>query len=283
MTKGLDVWFREVHKDGIAVGVRVTGYPYTAQTPFQRIDIIDTALLGKTLLLDGVFMLTDKDEFIYHDMLVHIPMFTHPEPRSVLIVGGGDGGSVREVVRHPSVERIEMVELDRMVVEACKTHFPALTCALDDPRLTIHYADGIEFVKGRHEEYDVILVDSTDPIGPAIGLFSESFYADCHRALKPGGVLTAQIGSPFFDAPEIKQILGNMAASFPIALPYTASVPTYPGGYWCFGIGSKGPDPRKAPPRERYEAAAGKFLYYNPEIHEASFVLPNYFREALEG
>ncbi len=281
MTKGLDVWFREVHRDGVAVGVRVTGYPFRGESRYQKIDVIDTALFGKVLLLDGVFMLTDKDEFIYHDVLVHVPMFTHPDPRSVLIIGGGDGGSVREVVRHPSVERIEMVELDEKVVETCREHFPALTCALDDPRLTIHYTDGIEFVKHKKAEYDVILVDSTDPVGPALGLFTESFYADCHRALKEGGVLTAQIGSPFFDAPDIAEILGNLGASFPIALPYTASVPTYPGGYWCFGFGSRGPDPRVGPPDERLRAVEGDFEYYNPEIHRASFVLPNYFRRAL--
>lgn len=281
MNQPFDLWFREVHRDGYAVGVRVTGYPYSGRSRYQKIDVVETALLGKVLLLDGIFMLTEKDEFIYHDMLIHIPLFTHPNPRSVLIIGGGDGGSAREVLRHPTVERVEMVELDEKVVEVCKEHFPSLTCALDDPRLTIHYTDGIEFVKGKTAEYDAVIVDSTDPIGPALGLFSESFYADCHRALREDGVLSAQIGSPFFDAPDIRNILGNLGASFPIALPYTASVPTYPGGFWAFGFGSKGPDPRKAPDPQRVAALSGGFRYYNPQIHTASFVLPTYFVEAL--
>ncbi|GAB4254578.1 MULTISPECIES: spermidine synthase [Deferrisoma] len=283
MTQPVDLWFREVHREGYAIGVRVTGYPYSGESRYQKIDVVDTALMGKVLLLDGIFMLTEKDEFIYHDMLVHVPLFTHPNPRSVLIIGGGDGGSAREALRHPTVERVDMVELDEKVVEVCKEYFPTLTCSLDDPRLTIRYEDGIEFVKGKAGQYDVVIVDSTDPIGPAVGLFSKSFYADCHRALRDDGVLTAQIGSVFFDGKEIRNILGNLKASFPWVRPYIASVPTYPGGAWSFGFASKGPNPLDGPDAKRVAAMDGGFRYYNPEIHTACFTLPTYFREAIGG
>ncbi|RMG86290.1 MAG: spermidine synthase, partial [Candidatus Dadabacteria bacterium] len=191
--------------------------------------------------------------------------------------------SAREVLRHPTVERVDMVELDEKVVEVCKEYFPTLTCSLDDPRLTIHYEDGIEFVKGKAGQYDVVIVDSTDPIGPAVGLFSKSFYADCHRALRDQGLLTAQIGSVFFDGKEIRDILGNLKASFPWVRPYIASVPTYPGGAWSFGFASKGPNPLDGPDPKRVAAMEGGFRYYNPETHTACFTLPTYFREAIGG
>ncbi|GAB4256588.1 MAG: polyamine aminopropyltransferase [Deferrisomatales bacterium] len=278
---GLDLWFQETHKDQIAFSVRVTGYLWSGKSEFQTLDVIDTEAFGRVLLLDGLFMTTEKDEFIYHEMIAHVPLFSHPAPRRVLVIGGGDGGTVREAVRHPTVEQVDLVEIDRLVVEKSREFLPTIACALDDPKVRVHYEDGIRWVQGHADTYDVIVVDSTDPIGPAVGLFSEAFYADCRKALTADGVLTAQTESPFFDREEVTFIYGNLRKVFPDARPYTASIPTYPGGYWCFAFASKGPDPLDGPDPERYRPLGEELKYYNPEIHRAAFALPTYFRKLL--
>ncbi len=278
---GLDLWFREIHKDEIAFSVRVKDVLWRGRSAFQTLDVLDTEMFGRVLLLDGLFMTTERDEFIYHEMIVHVPLSSHPEPRRVLVIGGGDGGTVREVLRHPSVERVDLVEIDRLVVEKSREFLPTIACALDDPKVSIHYEDGIRWVRDRAGAYDAILVDSTDPVGPAVGLFAAEFYADCHRALRDGGVLSAQTESPFFDREEVASIYGNLRQAFPNARPYTAAIPTYPGGYWCFAWASRGPEPTPERIQDRYERLGGGLKYYNPEIHDAAFVLPNYFRDLV--
>lgn len=280
----LDLWFREVHKNQISFGVRVKGYLWSGESRYQRLDVVDTEAFGRVLLLDGLFMTTEKDEFIYHEMLTHTPLFTHPAPRRVLVIGGGDGGTVREALRHPGVEHVDLVEIDELVVEKSREYLPSISCSLGDPRVHIHFEDGIEWVRNRTDSYDVILVDSTDPIGPAVGLFSEPFYADCRTALTRDGVLAAQTESPFFDREEVRFIYGNLRKAFPSVWTYTAAIPTYPGGYWCFALCSKGPIPLEGPGPERFgglDSEGASLRYYNPAIHRAAFALPNYVRDLV--
>ena len=278
----LDLWFREQHKDQIALSIRAKGYLWSGRSEYQSLDVLDTEMFGRVLLLDGVIMTTERDEFIYHEMISHVPLFSHPEPRRVLVIGGGDGGTVREAVKHPTVERVDLVEIDRLVVEKSRELLPTIAGALDHPKVRIHYEDGIRWVTEHHNHYDVIIVDSTDPVGPAVGLFSPTFYRDCARALTDRGILSAQSESPFFDRDEVRAIYANLGQTFPLAKPYTASVPTYPGGYWCFAFATKDAAQCAAPEQRRY-AAVGPLRYYNPEIHSAAFVLPNYVRELLGG
>jgi spermidine synthase len=279
----LDLWFREPHKEQIALSLRTKGTLWSGHSEHQSLDVLDTEMFGRVLVLDGVIMTTERDEFIYHEMIAHVPLFSHPEPRRVLVIGGGDGGAVREAVKHPSVERVDLVEIDRLVVEKSREFLPGIAAALDHPRVQIHYADGIRWVAEHADHYDVIVVDSTDPVGPAVGLFSPAFYRDCARALTERGVLSAQSASPFFDREEVRSIYANLRQAFPVARPYTASVPTYPGGYWCFAYATRQTPGEAAAPSARRCAAVGPLRYYNPEIHAAAFVLPNYVRELLEG
>jgi spermidine synthase len=277
----LDLWFRETHKDNFALSLRIKGLLWHGRSEYQTLDIIDTHAVGRVLLLDGLVMTTERDEFIYHEMISHTPLFTHPAPKRVLVIGGGDGGTVREVVRHPTVARVDLVEIDRLVVEKSREYLPSIASALDNPKTYVHYDDGVQWVKGRPATYDVIVVDSTDPIGPAVGLFSASFYADCHRALTQNGVFSAQTESPFFDRQEVAAIYRSLGETFDDVRPFTASIPTYPGGYWCFALASKGPDPSIGPDPDRFAVFGENLQYYNPEVHRAAFALPNYFRRLL--
>lgn len=277
----LDIWLREAYRNEIAFSVRVTGYLWTGRSKYQTLDIVDTHALGRVLLLDGLFMTTEKDEFIYHEMIAHTPLFTHPSPERVLVIGGGDGGTIREAVKHPSVERADLVEIDSLVIEKSKEFLPTISCALDHPKTRIHCTDGIQWVKDRKGEYDVIIVDSTDPIGPAVGLFSEAFYDDCSRALTPQGVLAAQTESPFFSEDQVRAIHQNLRKVFPQVRAYTAAIPTYPGGFWSFALASKGPDALTGPSPERLAVFGESLKYYNSEIHRAAFALPNYLRRLL--
>jgi len=277
----LDLWVREVHRNQIAFAARATGCLWSGKSEYQTLDVVDTEAFGRVLLLDGLFMTTEKDEFIYHEMIAHTPLFTHPDPRRVLVIGGGDGGTAREAAKHPSVERVDLVEIDRLVVEKSRELLPSIACGLDHPKTSVHCEDGIQWVKTRPSAYDVVIIDSTDPIGPAVGLFSEAFYADCSRALTDGGVLAAQSESPFFNREEVRSIHRNLRAVFPRVHAYTAAIPTYPGGFWSFALASKGPDPLKGPAPERLAVFGDSLKYYNSEVHRAAFALPNYISRLL--
>jgi spermidine synthase len=224
-------------------------------------------------------MLTEAHEFIYHEMLVHVPLFSHPDPRRVLIVGGGDGGTAREVLKHESVKRVDMVEIDEEVVKVSKRYLPDLACELDNPRLKLTFQDAVEFIKDKVELYDIVLVDSTDPIGPGEGLFNRSFYRDVYRSLKANGIISVQSESPFSIAREVPQIFGKLSSVFPAVHLYWCPIPCYPYGTWSFTFGSKDralPQLRRSSAVERMERA---LRYYNREIHRACFILPNFMRE----
>ncbi|EST11238.1 polyamine aminopropyltransferase [Sporolactobacillus laevolacticus] len=280
----MELWFTEEHTDNVTFSIKVDRQIYSGQSEFQRIDIFDSLEFGRFLTLDGYMMLTEKDEFIYHEMIVHVPMAVLPEVKKVLVIGGGDGGAVRELVRYPNVEQIDLVEIDRQVIEACKTYLPQTAGKLDDPRVAIHYADGLKFVRSKKDEYDLIIVDSTDPFGPGEGLFTKEFYGNCYKALTENGAMVNQHESPFYpkDAVAMQRAHKRIIDSFPISRVYQAHIPTYPSGHWLFGFASK-----KYHPIENYDAAAWKALglktkYYNDKIHVGAFALPNYVKELLE-
>lgn len=274
-----EVWFTEQQTPYLGITLKIRKTLHHEVTEYQEIAVHETYQFGRLLTLDGVVQTTECDEFVYHEMMVHVPILTHPRPRRVLVVGGGDGGVVRETLKHPSVEKVTMVEIDRRVIEVSKQYLPNISCGLDDPRVEIVIGDGIEFVKGVRDPYDVAIIDSTDPVGPAIGLFSEDFYASLNPALGPQGVFVAQTESPFSGLERIKAVYSSVKRQFPVARVYLIDVPTYPGGTWAITLGSKGPDPLKASLHGCYELAT---KYYSAEVHHRAFILPPFLKEALE-
>lgn len=278
----MEMWYTEVHREGVRWSLKVKQPVYSAQSDFQRIDIFDTYDFGRVMTLDGLMMVNEKDEFIYHEMIVHVAMATNPGIKRVLVIGGGDGGTVRELVRYPHIEKIDMVEIDELVVTTAKEFLPYTAGGLEDERVTLYYRDGIEFVKGLEGAYDLILVDSTDPIGPGEGLFTREFYADCYKALSGEGILINQKESPFYDhtAHEMKRSHEKIIEIFPVARTYQYHMPSYPSGHWLFGFASKGMDPEDFD-KAAWEALGITTRYYNPEIHRGAFMLPTYVRELL--
>ena len=245
----MNFWFSEAQTPNVKLSIRVDRQLYSGKSEFQRIDVFESPEFGRFLTLDGYMMLTEKDEFIYHEMITHIPMAVHPNVKKVLVIGAGDGGVVRELVRYPEIETIDMVEIDPLVVEVCKKYLPKTACCLDDPRLNIHYEDGLKFIRFCENEYDLIIVDSTDPFGPGEGLFTREFYGNCFKALKEDGIMVNQHESPFYDddAHACQRAHKNIAASFPIHKVYQAHIPTYPSGHWLFGFASKKYHPLRNP------------------------------------
>ncbi len=280
----MDLWFTEKHTKNVRFSIKVDRQLYCGQSDFQRIDIFDSPEFGRFLTLDGYMMLTEKDEFIYHEMIVHVPMAVNPAAKSVLVIGGGDGGAVRELTRYPGIERIDLVEIDREVVEACREYLPKTASKLDDPRVTIRYEDGLKFVRTRKNEYDLIIVDSTDPFGPGEGLFTREFYGNCFKALGPEGILVNQQESPFYknDALAMQRAHKRIVESFPISRVYQAHIPTYSSGHWLFGFASKKYRPVEDLQKEEWKKLGIRTKYYNPKIHVGAFSLPTYVNELLE-
>ncbi|MEA4963278.1 polyamine aminopropyltransferase [Lutispora sp.] len=280
----MELWFTEEHTDNVRFTMKVDKHIFSEQSPFQRIDFLDTYEFGRVFALDGIIMLTQRDEFIYHDMIVHVPMAANPDIKKVLVIGGGDGGSVRELTRYSAVESIEMVEIDQRVVECCRDFLPQTSSKLDDPRVKLFYEDGIKFISTKHKEYDLIIVDSTDPIGPGEGLFTEAFYKNCFEALKDDGILVNQHESPYYEntASLMKRTHKRIKQFFPIAKVYQIHIPTYASGHWLFGFASKKYDPVKDLDDKAWNSLGLETEYYNTELHKASFALPNYVIKMLE-
>jgi spermidine synthase len=275
-------WYDEVFEDRIRFGLKVREHLYSARSPFQEIEIIDTEPFGRTLVLDGVFMTSEADEFYYHEMLVHPALNTAPRIARVLVIGGGDGGAVREVCRHPEVQRVVMVEIDRMVVEACREYLPAVGTAWNDPRLEIRFEDGVRYVReAAVEPFDVILVDGSDPAGPAEGLFDEAFYRGCERLLTSNGVLALQSESPVLFREVFAEIVSVLRRVFGRAHPYLGSVPLYAAGMWTWTYATRSIDPMDLVD-ERVERIESETRYYNREIHEAAFALPNNVKRLID-
>ena len=279
----MELWFTERHTPNVNFSIKVDRQIYSGRSEFQRIDVFESDEFGRFLTLDGYMMLTEKDEFIYHEMMTHVPMAVHPNVRDVLVIGAGDGGVIRELARYDSIQSIDLVEIDELVVEVCKRYLPKTACRLDDPRVSAHYEDGVRFVRSCENQYDLIIVDSTDPFGPGEGLFTKEFYGSCYKALREDGIMVNQHESPFYkeDAAAMQQAHRRIAQSFPVCRVYQAHIPTYPSGHWLFGFASK-----KYHPVYDLNAAAWNLRgistgYYNTKLHAGAFALPNYVERLL--
>lgn len=273
------IWFTELQTPAMALSLRLKETLHYEKTPYQELAVIDTEAYGRMLLLDNIIMTSVGDEFFYHEMITHVPLNTHPNPRTVLVIGGGDGGAIREIVKYPSVEKAVLVEIDARVVANAREYLPEISYGLDDARVEIRFEDGIEHVRQMENTYDVIIVDSTDPIGPAVGLFSAEFYRNVYQALKSDGLFVAQTESPLFNARFIRRLQQDIGAIFPVNRLYLTTVPTYPGGIWSFSMGSKEYDPLAVDWRQ---APQVKTRFYTPAVHQGAFVLPPYVQEILE-
>lgn len=273
----MELWMTEKQTDNLAISLRCKTALHREQTQYQDLLIVDTYQLGRMLLLDGCIMTTEVDEFVYHEMISHVPLFTHPNPKRVLVVGGGDGGVVREVLKHPSVEEVILAEIDDRVIETSRQYFPSIARELGNPRCRIMVGDGIAFVADHKHTFDVIIVDSTDPIGPAVGLFAKKFYQDVYDALTPDGLFVAQSESPFLNASFIRDLQQRIGGIFPITTLYGCHIPTYPSGFWCIACGSKQHDPRQV---RNLEQRFGEMptKYYEPALHHSAFALPRFAR-----
>lgn len=280
----MQLTFTEKHTAHVGLSIDIDKQLYSAQSAFQRIDVFESYEFGRILTLDGFLMLTEKDEFIYHEMITHVPMAVHPFAKNVLIIGGGDGGAVRELCQYDTIERIDLVEIDRDVVDVCREYFPTVSGSLADARVHLHFEDGLKFVRRCSGIYDIIIVDSTDPFGPGEGLFTKEFYGNCFKALKDDGILINQHESPFYpeDAAAVRRIHKQIVLSFPLARLYQAHIPTYPSGHWLFGFSSKKYHPVQQLDAEHWEARGIKTRYYNINLHKASFALPTYVEDLIK-
>lgn len=280
----MELWFSELHTPQVKLSIRVDKQLYHGQSEFQRIDVFESPEFGRFLTLDGFMMLTERDEFIYHEMLVHVPMAVHPDVKRVLVIGAGDGGVIRELTRYETVEHIDLVEIDEMVIQVCREYLPFTAGKLDDPRVTIHIQDGLKFVRYYENAYDLIIVDSTDPFGPGEGLFTREFYGNCFKALKEDGIMVNQHESPFYqaDAVAMQRAHRRIVESFRISRVYQAHIPTYPSGHWLFGFASKTYHPVRDLRARDWKRLNLETQYYNTNLHRGAFALPNYVQKLLE-
>ena len=280
----MELWFSEKHTPHVKLSIQVDRQLYSAQSEFQRIDVFESQEFGRMLILDGFLMLTEKDEFIYHEMLAHVPLAVNPEIRRVLVIGAGDGGVVRELTRYKTIESIDLVEIDQMVIEASRTYLPFTASQLDDPRVTVHIQDGLKFVRRYEGHYDLIVVDSTAPFGPGEGLFTREFYGNCYKALNADGILVNQHESPFYDVDAIamQRAHKRIVESFQISRVYQAHIPTYPSGHWLFGFASNRFHPVQDLKAREWKKLGIETRYYNTNLHRGAFALPNYVQHLLE-
>jgi len=279
-------WFDETLHAGFRAGLEAQRVIHEDRTAHQHLVIFDHVRLGRVMMLDGIVQTTEADEFIYHEMLAHVPLFAHGDARSVLIVGGGDGGMLEEVLKHERVAKATMVELDRTVVDISRRYLPSICgTAFDDPRTDLVIADGVAFMRDGTDRYDVIIVDSTDPVGPGEVLFSEDFYASCRRRLGEGGILVTQNGVPFWQDEELRNTARRLKPHFRDVSCYLATVPMYVGGPMAFGWASDDPACRQvdlATLETRRAAAGFDTWYYTPAVHKAAFALPPYIARLLD-
>ena len=281
------IWFRETLHKGLGTEYRIVKVLFDSDTPHQRLIVVDSERFGRLVALDGATQVTTADEFVYHEMLSHVPILAHGAVERVLIIGGGDGGMAEEVLKHKGVGRLVMVEIDPGVIDFAKAHLSELhNGCFEDPRLSLVITDGKDYVGASTERFDLIIVDSTDPVGPGEVLFTRSFYSDCKKLLNPRGILVTQNGVPFYQPDELANTVFNFSALFADAGCYLAVVPSYVGGFMALGWGTDEPAHR-AVPREtleaRYRAVQGlRTRYYTPEVHRASFALPRFIEEIVE-
>ena len=279
----MDFWFSEMHTNNVKMSIRVEKQLFSGTSDFQRIDIFDSVEFGRFLTSDGSVIFSEKDEFTYDEMIVHVPMAVHPSVKKVLVIGGGDGGVARELSYYDEIEEIDVVEPDELFVNVCREFFPDNAKGLDDPRVNIFYRDGLRFLRGKQGQYDLIINDSTDPLGYTAGLFTKEFYGSCYKALKEDGIMVYQHGSPFFDVDEesCRTMHRKAFRSFPISRVYQAHIPTCPSGYWLFGFASKKYHPLRDFDAARWEKRGLKTWYYSANLHRGAFMLPKYVEDLL--
>ena len=275
--------FRYEISPHISVYLECNGVLHSSRSSFQNIEVVESLDFGRMLVLDGVINLTERDESVYHEMLVHVPLFSHPDPLKILIVGGGDGGTAREVLKHEGIERIQQVEIDREVIAVSKKYFPSLGLALDHPKVTVLFMDAIQYVREIEEPFDIILVDSTDPvIGQSEGLFSVPFYRDCLNALTEQGILAAQVGDISFETDLVSGVFNKLKEVFPVVRVYLAPIPSYTLVPYSFAFCSKTILPDMGLARLRRIGMSFQTRYYNPQIHQAAFALPEHLRKEFD-
>jgi spermidine synthase len=272
-------WFTEDQRDGLELSMQLKETLVSKQTPFQKLDIYDTYKYGILLTLDDLVMTTEQDEFVYHELITHVPLFSHKNPQHVLIIGGGDGGTAREILKHPSIQTIDMVEIDEQVVRMSQQYMPFLAKELTNPKVHLFFQDGVEFVKNATSGYDVIIIDSTDPIGPGEGLLNTEFYRNCSKILNADGIIVSQAESLFNNPDWVKQIFAKMRNVFPVVRAYAGTIPTYPGALWCFAFCCKTPELLDFFDAERFNRLNLNLKYYNQDIHRACFALPEFAKK----
>ena len=275
-------YYHEITPSGFGIAIKAGKVLFSEQSDFQKVEVFETdSTLGRVLTLDDLMMTTEGDEYHYHEMIAHIPMMNHKNPESVLVIGGGDGGTVREVLKHKTVKRVVLCEIDGMVIDACKKYLPTISCELDNPKVEILVQDAIEYIKDKKNEFDIILIDSTDPIGPGEGLFTEEFYTNIKNSLKKDGIIVAQSEYPFVQKDCVKKMYNLLKRVFPVCETYTSNIPTYPGGYWAWAFCSEDVKPLSYINEERCAEITKTCKIYNKEYHMARFALPNYLKELL--
>lgn len=277
-----DIWYSEKYPEEYGLTFKIKGMLYSEQSEFQKVEIIDTVAFGKMLLLDGLVMTTEKDEFFYHEMISHIPMLACAKAERVLVVGGGDGGTVREVLRHKNVKEVVLCEIDGLVIEASKKFLPSIAGGLSNPKVKINVEDAVEYIKTQKNAFDVILIDSTDPLGPGVGLFTEEFYLNVKAALKQGGVMAAQSESPIINQKELGLVSQLLKKVFPVVKTYIAPIPTYPGSFWSWTFCSESVNPLRVADENAAIEIEKHTKFYNREIHLSVFALPNFIKDIVK-
>lgn len=280
----MELWFSEFHAPNVKHSIRVERHLYSCKSDYQQIDIFETPEFGRVLALDGNVQLTERDEFIYDEMITHVPMAVHPLVQDVLVIGAGDGGVVKELARYSCIRSIDLVEMDEQVVEACRKFLPENACRLNDARVSIYFDNALRFIRRRKADYDLIIVDSTDPFGPSEGYFTREFYGSCYNALREDGILVNQQGSPFYqhDAEAMQRSHQRIVRTFPISRVYQAHIPTYAAGYWTFGFASKRYHPIDDFCASKWLSLGLETRYYTTRLHVGAFCLPAFLEKMLQ-
>jgi spermidine synthase len=277
-----NVWYSELHNHSSGLTLKIDRTLESLTSDFQRIDVIENKDFGKLLVLYGSLMVCDNDNNAYNEMITHVPLFSHPAPKQVLIIGGGDCGALTEVMKHPEVEHCLMCELDEKVVTTSKKYFPQLTAGLEDPRAEVTFQDGKKYIEETDKKYDLILLDLSDPVGPAADLFQKQFHQQVFNRLNDHGIMVAQSESPYLNKKTVRAMYANLHEVFPVVKMYTCFMPIYPSGYWSFAFCSKGIDPIKDLDAARVKKLALETQYYNLETHLGAFALPQFVSNLLK-
>lgn len=279
----MELWFSEFHTPDVKNSIRISRHIYSERSDYQQIDIFESREFGRILTLDGNIQLTERDEFIYDEMITHVPMAVHKGIRDVLVIGSGDGGVVKELTRYDRVRRIDLVEMDPLVVEACRKYLPNGAEKLNDPRVNLYFENALKYIRKCRSIYDLIIVDSTDPFGPTEGLFTLEFFGNCYDALREDGIMVNQQGGGFYagNAEAMKRSYQRIVRTFPVRGIYQAHIPTYAAGYWLFGFASKKYHPLKDLDAESWQKLKLKTRYYTTRLHTGSFYLPAFLEEII--